>query len=72
MRRLIFILVAIFVLGVLFSVGCSNKSMIGPSPGAGEEIASSCVSCHTDKSQLKEVAIPEPVEESSAETSGEG
>ncbi|GAG15749.1 unnamed protein product, partial [marine sediment metagenome] len=44
----------------------------GLTPGDKTEVLSSCVTCHTDKDTLKEVAAPEPVGEKSEATSGEG
>ena len=72
MKKLVTALTVILVLVVSAVIGCTNTNMIGLPPGAGEEFVSSCVSCHTDKALLKEVASPEHVEEVSEATSGEG
>ena len=72
MKKLVTALTVILVLVVFAAAGCTNTNMIGSPPGAGEEILSSCVSCHTDKALLQEVASPEYVEEVSEVTSGEG
>ena len=67
MKRLVLAVVAILMLVALAIVGCAEKET-QPAP----EVVSSCVSCHTDKDTLKEVAAPEPAEEKSEATSGEG
>lgn len=72
MKKLVIVLVAILVIVVSTAIGCTNTNLIGISPGAGQEVVSSCVSCHTDKALLKEVASLEHVEEVSEATSGEG
>ncbi|MGD9142472.1 MAG: hypothetical protein PVG61_01350 [Dehalococcoidia bacterium] len=72
MKRLV-TAVAIMFVAVLFTVvGCTNTDMIGPSPGEDQGISNSCLTCHTDKTVLKEVASPETAEQVSEETSGEG
>ena len=72
MKKLVTALIVILVLVVFTVIGCTNTNMIGLPPGTGEEVISSCVSCHTDKALLKEIASPEPKEEVSEATSGEG
>ncbi|MFC1967531.1 hypothetical protein ACFLV2_02725 [Chloroflexota bacterium] len=72
MNKLVTALGVILIMVGFAVIGCTNKSMIGPSPGTGEETVSSCVSCHTDKALLKDVASPEPEKEVSEATSGEG
>ncbi|MFC1946028.1 hypothetical protein ACFLW1_02385 [Chloroflexota bacterium] len=57
---------------LLITAGCTNTGMIGPSPGEDLAALDTCVSCHTDKALLKEVAFVEPEEEASEATSGEG
>ncbi len=71
MKRLVTAVTAILVVIALAASGCSNKSLVGPSPEPGQEIVSSCVSCHTDKDLLKEVASLEE-EGASEATTGEG
>jgi hypothetical protein len=70
MKRLVLIAGITLVLVVLAAAGCAEQE---PSitPEEGEVVVSSCVSCHTDKDTLKEVATPEEKAESEA-TSGEG
>ena len=67
MRRLVLAVMVILVLVVLAAAGCAEKEQ-GPAP----EVVSSCVTCHTDKDTLKEVATPEQEEAHSEATSGEG
>ena len=71
MKRLVLAVGIILVLVVLVAIGCTNKELIGPSPGAEPEVVSTCVTCHTDKDILKEVATTEEEAQSEA-TSGEG
>jgi len=71
MKRLVLAIGIILVLVALVTIGCTNKGLIGPSPGAEPEVVSTCVTCHTDKDILQEVATT--VEEVTSEaTSGEG
>jgi cytochrome c553 len=72
MKRLVIVVAVILVLVALVTIGCTNKELIGPSPEAEQEVVSTCVSCHTDKDLLKEVASPEPGDEKSEATTGEG
>ena len=67
MKRLVLVVILILVLVALAAVGCAEKE-----PSDQQEIVSSCVTCHTDKDILKEVATPEPEEAKSEATSGEG
>jgi cytochrome c553 len=67
MKRLVLAIIVILMLGAL-AVGCAEKET-QPAP---EEVVSSCVTCHTDKGILKEVAAPEPEEAESEATTGEG
>ena len=69
MKKLVSLAAGVLFLRALVAAGCSPGG-IAPNPGAEEE-ASSCITCHTDKGLLKEVAEVE-VEEVSEETSGEG
>jgi hypothetical protein len=69
MKRLIIAVIAFLGLSALVVIGCTNKALVGPSPE--EEVVNSCVSCHTDKDILKELATEEEVV-TSAETTGEG
>jgi len=71
MKRLVLVVGIILVLVALVAIGCTNKDLVGPSPEAGQEVVSTCVTCHTDKDTLKEVASPEEEAKSEA-TSGEG
>ena len=70
MKRLVLIASVMLVLVALTAAGCAEKEP-AVTPEEGEEIVSSCVSCHSDKDLLKEVATPEEKEVSEA-TSGEG
>jgi nitrate/TMAO reductase-like tetraheme cytochrome c subunit len=69
MKRLVLIVVLILVM-IGLAAGCAEKEP-AVTPEEGVEVVSSCVSCHSDKDLLKEVASPE-LEEKSEETSGEG
>ncbi|MFC1928576.1 hypothetical protein ACFLXK_03100 [Chloroflexota bacterium] len=71
MKRLVLAVVLILILVTLGTAGCAEKELTVTPPGEGEEIVSSCVSCHSDKELLKEVVSPEEEEKSEA-TSGEG
>jgi len=72
MKRLVFTVAIILVLATLAATGCAEKELVSPLPGEGQEVVSSCVTCHTDKDTLKEVASPEPQDAKSEATSGEG
>ena len=67
MKRLAIAMVGMLILVTLVAAGCAPPA--GPPPG---EEASTCVGCHSDKDLLKKVATPEPEEEKSEATSGEG
>ena len=69
MKKLVSIVVPILVLVGLVA-GCAEKEP-AVAPEEGAEVASSCVSCHSDKDLLEELATPEEEEESET-TSGEG
>lgn len=71
MKRLGLLIVVTLICLTLAAIGCSNKGLIGPSEEEGQELVSSCVTCHTDKAILKEVAT-EVEEAQSEETTGEG
>ncbi|MBN1177280.1 MAG: hypothetical protein JXA51_06330 [Dehalococcoidales bacterium] len=71
MKRLVTAVIVILVLIALAVTGCTNKGLVGPSPGEEEEVVSTCVTCHTDKDTLKETATTEEVAKSEA-TTGEG
>ena len=71
MNRLVLVIAVTIVLVALAAAGCAQKEAAVTAP-EGEEIVSSCVSCHSDQGLLKEVASPEPEEEKSEATSGEG
>ncbi|MFC2000956.1 hypothetical protein ACFLUZ_00430 [Chloroflexota bacterium] len=72
MEKLVTAFAVILIMVGFTAISCTNRNMIGPSPDTDQEIVSSCVSCHTDKALLKEVASSEPVKEVSEATSGEG
>jgi len=67
MKRLVLAIIVLLMLVAFVGAGCAEKET-QPAP----EVASSCVTCHTDKDILKEVAAPEPGEATSAATVGEG
>ncbi len=69
MKKLVIANAIIFVLIALVTIGCSNKGLIGPE--TGDEVVSGCVTCHTDKALLKELAV-DVEEATSEETTGEG
>jgi hypothetical protein len=69
MKRLLLIFTAILILTTIIAAGCGQKAVV---KGPEAVVVSSCVTCHTDKDMLKETAEPEPEEEKSEETKGEG
>ena len=72
MKRLILaVAVAILVLVAFAVAGCTEKEPV-VTHLEGELVASSCVSCHSDKDLLKAVASPESEEVQSEATTGEG
>jgi hypothetical protein len=71
MKKLVTVVTVILVLVALAATGCTNKGLIGPSPGDEQETISTCVTCHTDKDTLKELATTEEEVKSEA-TTGEG
>ena len=70
-RKSLRVTIIILVLVALAATGCTNKGLVGPSPGAESEVVSTCVTCHTDKDTLKEQATTEETAKSKA-TTGEG
>ncbi len=72
MKRLVMAVTVIVLLVVFAALGCTNRELVGPLSGTEPEVVSTCVTCHTDKDTLKEVASPEPEEVKSEATSGEG
>ena len=71
MKRLVLVIPIILVLVLLAVAGCAEKEPVSPTPVEGEDVVSSCVTCHSDKDLLKAVASPEE-EEVSETTTGEG
>ena len=71
MKKLSLLAFTALVCLAMASIGCSNKELAGPSEEEGQEVVNSCVTCHTDKDILKEIATPEE-EVTSEETTGEG
>ena len=71
MKRLSLIIAVTLICLTLAAIGCTNKGLAGPSEEEGQELVSSCVTCHTDKDTLKELATVEE-EAQSEETTGEG
>jgi len=72
MKRIIFLAIGVLILVSLVAAGCAKQEPTGLTLGEGEEVVSSCVTCHSDKATLKEVATQEPEVEKSEATSGEG
>ncbi|HEY78584.1 MAG TPA: hypothetical protein G4O09_05665 [Dehalococcoidia bacterium] len=70
-RPILAVAAAILVLFVIAAFGCTEGEP-AVTPVEGEVVASSCVSCHSDKDLLKAVASPEPEEAVSEATTGEG
>jgi len=71
MKRIALVIIGVLITIPLAIAGCAD---IEPAVGIILEdgtVVSSCVSCHTDKDLLKEVAS-EPEEKVSEATSGEG
>ena len=71
MKRLVLAVFIVLVLIILAVAGCAEEEP-AVSPEGEVAVVSSCVDCHTDKDRLKEVASPEPEEETSEATTGEG
>jgi cytochrome c553 len=71
MKRLVTAVIVILVLIAIAATGCTNKGLVSPSPEGEQEVVSTCVTCHTDKDTLKELATTEEVVKSE-ETTGEG
>ena len=69
MKRLVITVATILGLCALIAIGCTNQALVGVSPE--EEAVNSCVTCHTDKDILKEVATEVEKVQSEA-TTGEG
>ena len=72
MKRLVTAVITILVLVALTAIGCTNKELVRPAPQAGQEVVSTCVTCHTEKDTLKETASPEAEKAKSEAASGEG
>ena len=70
MKIVISVVALALILVSVAVAGCAESEPAGITLEDGS-VVSSCVSCHTDKDLLKEVA-EEPEEEVSGETSGEG
>jgi len=71
MKRLVTAVTIIVVMVALAATGCTNKGLVTPSQETGEAVVSTCVTCHTDKDTLKELATTEEVTKSES-TTGEG
>lgn len=70
-KRFWLLAAVMMVVVMLIAAGCAQKEA-AVTPPEGKEVVSSCVSCHSDKDLLKEAASPQPKEEKSEATSGEG
>ena len=68
MKRLFLLAIGFLFLITFAASGCIDD-VVSPSPGV--EVVSACVTCHTDKEVLQELAVEEEEEESEA-TTGEG
>ncbi|MGB2584435.1 MAG: hypothetical protein WBC89_09845 [Dehalococcoidia bacterium] len=68
MKRLFLLAAGLLFLILLSASGCTEDT-VSPIPGA--EVSSSCVTCHTDKELLQQLAVEEE-EEGSEQTTGEG
>lgn len=71
MKKLIPALTGILLLIILASAGCNGQETAVPETESPLAV-STCVTCHTDKEILKEVASPVVEEAKSEETVGEG
>ena len=71
MKRLVTVITITVVLVTLAATGCTNKELVTTSLEAGEAAINTCVTCHTDKETLKELATVEEIVESES-TTGEG
>ena len=72
MKRLVFAVVGVLILAPLIIAGCVEKGPVGLTAEEECAVTSSCITCHTDKDLLKEVAVADPAEAKSEATSGEG
>jgi len=70
MKRLVFPVIAILVLWLLVAFSCAEKETVMTQEEGVLEV-SSCLNCHSDKNQLKEVAVMSDKVTSDV-TSGEG
>jgi hypothetical protein len=68
MKRLFLLTAGCLLLIALAASGCA-VDLVSPTPGI--EVSSSCVTCHSDKALLQELAVEEE-EGVSEETTGEG
>jgi hypothetical protein len=68
MKRVLLLTVGLLFLIALTASGCIEDA-VSPTPGA--EVSSACVTCHTDKELLQQLAVEEE-EVVSEETTGEG
>ena len=71
MKKMVVAVVVLLIMLASTIAGCTNSEMVGPPPKAEGEVVGTCVTCHTDKATLKELAV-EPEEVTSEETTGEG
>ena len=69
MNKLVLPIVVILFLVAIAAVGCDGDAT---TPPTGEELVSSCVTCHSNIELLEETAAPQPEEEEPEEASGEG
>lgn len=71
MKRLVIAVIVLLIMLASTIAGCTNSELIGSPPKMEGEVVSTCVTCHTDKATLKELAV-EPEAVTSEETTGEG
>jgi nitrate/TMAO reductase-like tetraheme cytochrome c subunit len=66
MKRSVLLVSGLLLVVLILAAGCNREVTLE------KETASSCVTCHTNKDTLKEVASPEPEAVTSEATTGEG
>ena len=70
MKKLGLAITALLLLLMLAAFGCNGQETTAPEDS--QPVVSTCVTCHTDKDTLKEVASPAVEEAKSEATEGEG
>ncbi len=72
MKKLSLAITALLLLVMAAAFGCGDQETTGTVPEDEMPVVSTCVTCHTDKDILKEVASPVVEEAVSEATVGEG